>query len=300
MQDFRMRTFLTVCRTLSFTKAAEELHLTQPAVTQHIRFLETEYGVRLFARQGRKIQITAEGEILRKAALTMQHDELRLKDELQQVRNRRSYIFGATLSVAEYMLLGDLPRFIGYHPDDRIEMVTANTTELLDRLDAGRIDFAIVEGDFPKDEYESLLYRTERYVAAGSPKTAERLRGAGFADLLGERLITREEGSGTRDILERELAQRGLAVSQFAHVIELGSIGLIKRLVEAGLGITFLYHAAVVREEREGTLAIIAIPGFELEHEINFIFRKDSIFREDYGRIFHEFRDDGERRFGDS
>lgn len=171
MQDFRMDTFLAVCKYMNYTKAASALSLTQPAVSQHIRYLENAYGVPLFEQSGKKIFLTEAGEILYRAALTMKHDEEHMKQRMLHTRIKtQNYSFGATLTVAEFMLLDDLKGFILSHPQSRIRMQVENTRELLRRLDSSEIDFAIVEGDFPRDEYEFLPYKTEQYIAVASPR----------------------------------------------------------------------------------------------------------------------------------
>ena len=146
MQDFRMETFLAVCKYMNFTKAANALNLTQPAVSQHIHYLENAYGVPLFEQSGKKIFLTEAGEILCRAALTMKHDEEHMKQRMLNTRIKtQNYSFGVTLTVAEFMLLDDLKSFILSHPDSRIRMQVENTRELLRRLDSSEIDFAIVE-----------------------------------------------------------------------------------------------------------------------------------------------------------
>ena len=173
MQDFRMETFLAVCKYMNFTKAANALNLTQPAVSQHIHYLENAYGVPLFEQSGKKIFLTEAGEILCRAALTMKHDEEHMKQRMLNTRIKtQNYSFGVTLTVAEFMLLDDLKSFILSHPDSRIRMQVENTRELLRRLDSSEIDFAIVEGDFPRDEYDFLPYKTEDYVAVAAPQKA--------------------------------------------------------------------------------------------------------------------------------
>ena len=104
-------------------------------------------------------------------------------------------------------------------------MEVGNTRELLSKLDAGELDFAVVEGEFPREEYEFLLYRKEPYVPVASRKKAEQYRNAEFRELLSERLILREPGSGTREILERELRRRGMTTDDFSQITELGISG---------------------------------------------------------------------------
>lgn len=290
MQDFRMETFLTVCKYMNYTKAAKDLNLTQPAVSQHIHFLEKCYGVKLFVQSGKKISLTPAGQILRQAALTMKNDEIHMKKRMQQAAGgTREYLFGATLSVAEFMIADDLERFIRNHPSCHIQMQVANTKVLLEKIDSGEIDFAIVEGEFPREEYDYILYGREEYVAAGNAEKARRYANMEFEDLLEEQLILRERGSGTREILENILRDRGIVVSQFANVMELGNIGIIQEMVRAGLGITFFYRATIKKEEN--ILKIIRLKDFEMIHDIMFVFRKNSIFKSDYEKIYHELKE---------
>ena len=250
MLDFRVETFLAVCRHMNFTRAARELSITQPAVSHHIRYLEQAYGAALFRHNGKRLQLTEAGEILRRTLLTMKHDEQHLQKRMQQAATgTRDYSFGATLSVAEFMLNEALGRFLHLHPDSRIRMQVADTKVLLSKLDSGELDFAVVEGDFPKAEYDFFVFGTEEYVAAAAPDKAARYRGRQLTQMLDEPLLLREEGSGTRVILEYYLKERGLAAADFARTVEIGNIGAIKTLLKSGYGVSFLYRAAIRPEE---------------------------------------------------
>ena len=291
MLDFRVETFLAVCRHMNFTKAARELSITQPAVSHHIRYLEQVYGAALFRHNGKRLQLTEAGEILRRTLLTMKHDEQHLQKRMQQAATgTRDYSFGATLSVAEFILNEALGRFLHLHPDSRIRMQVADTKVLLSKLDSGELDFAVVEGDFPKAEYDFFVFGTEEYVAAAAPDKAARYRGRQLTQLLGEPLLLREEGSGTRVILEYYLKERGLAAADFARTVEIGNIGAIKTLLKSGYGVSFLYRAAIRPEEAAGTLGVIELSDFQLRHDIMFLFPKNSNFRADYTTIFQELR----------
>ncbi len=115
----------------------------------------------------------------------MKHDEQHLQKRMQQAASgTRDYSFGATLSVAEFMINEALGRFLQLHPDSHIQMQVADTKVLLSKLDSGELDFAVVEGDFPKAEYDFFVFGTEEYVAAGDPEKAARYRGRRLTDLL--------------------------------------------------------------------------------------------------------------------
>ena len=270
MLDFRVETFLAVCRHMNFTKAARELNITQPAVSHHIHYLERAYGTALFQHNGKRLQLTEAGEILRRTLLTMKHDEQHLQKRMQQAASgTRDYSFGATLSVAEFMINEALGRFLQLHPDSHIQMQVADTKVLLSKLDSGELDFAVVEGDFPKAEYDFFVFGTEEYVAAGDPEKAARYRGRRLTDLLVEPLLLREEGSGTRAILENGLQQMGCSVSAFAACAYISSFKVIKELVRQGAGISFLYQAVV---QNETELAQFSCPPLTGSHELNVVF----------------------------
>ena len=193
MLDFRVDTFLAVCRCMSFTRAADALHITQPAVSQHIRALEAQYGARFFSFEGKKLALTDAGRLFLRTATTMRHDAQHLRDALGSLSGGgRRLVFGATLTIGEYIMPAPLARLLAAEPDVRLRMIVANTAELLRELDRGDIDFAIVEGFFEKSEYDSLPYLTERYVAVCAPDYRFRQPVHTLEDLLGERLLTRE------------------------------------------------------------------------------------------------------------
>ena len=285
MQDFRMETFLTVCETMNFTKAAAILNLTQPAVSQHIHFLEEAYEIKLFSYQGKRIFLTEAGEILRNFALTLKHDEIHLKNKLiSTLVPKKEFIFGATLTVAEFILPQKIKSFLSRTGGSQIQMRVRNTHELLRELDSGEIDFAVIEGYFPKEEYDYITYSVEPYIAICSPEDYERLE-----DLLNETLILREDGSGTREILQVFLTGKNLSFSDFKNRMIIENIGAIKKLTADGCGISFLYEKAVEPELKAGILKKLDLSEFSLSHEVMFIFRKNSLFKTDYEKFYNYF-----------
>ncbi|HIZ83021.1 MAG TPA: LysR family transcriptional regulator [Firmicutes bacterium] len=287
MLDFRMETFLTVCQTMHFTRAAELLHITQPAVSQHIRALEQEYGAALFLHEGKKLRLTEAGRLLWSAALTMRQDARLVKEQIGRLTGgQENLTFGATLTVGEFAMPRPLAAYLRRHPESRIQMQVADTKELLGKIDRGEIDFAIVEGFFPQSEYDSLVYSTEKFIPVCGRDYAFRRRVCRVEDLLEERLLVREEGSGTRHILETYLEGRNLRIADFSRRAEIGSIAAIKSLAAAGCGVTFLYEAAVRRELAEGSLQKIPLDDFAVHHDFSFIWRKNSLFAHRYKEIF--------------
>ncbi len=289
MQDFRMETFLTVCRNMNYTKAAEELCITQPAVSQHIRHLEEYYGTKLFISEGKKMRLTEAGKLLLSAGITMKHDEYYLKEKMAEAANSRTnLVFGATLTIGEYVLPRKLNRYLTRNPDTVTRVTVGNTQELLSKIDAGELDFAMVEGYFSRKDYDYKIFSTERFVAVAASGYPFAKEPEIIEDLCSLPLIVREPGSGTREVLERVLEGKNMSLSDFNMQMEINNIQVIKKMVAGGHGITFLYRAAVEQEIQNGTLKEIKLKDFDASHDFYFVWRKDSIYASHYEELFRD------------
>ena len=286
MLDFRMDTFLALCRTMNYTRAAEELNITQPAVTQHIQYLQRHYGVKLFQYRDKHLFLTEAGAALRSAALTMEHDERELMEHLPLLQKGMQHLrLGATLTVGEYALPPHLGRYMKRHPDVALHLVVGSTRRLLEGLNRGELDAAVVEGYFAKREYDAIRWSMEPYVCVCAAGSA--LEGPmELEDLFTQTLILRDPESGTREILERALLERNFQLSDFRRVVEINDLTVIKQLVEQNCGITFLYRRAVERELEEGQLRQVFLRGWEVQHEFTFLRRKGSVFEQNYRRLY--------------
>lgn len=293
MQDFRVQTFLTVCRTMNYTRAAEELSITQPAVSQHIAHVEKEYGAALFTYRNKKLALTEAGELLRDALATMAHDEQLLRQRVRgaAVGSRVELAVGMTLTAGEYRVAGPLADYLARHPELQATVRSGGTSELLALLDAGEIDCAFVEGFFDKNVYAWDTFRTERLVCVCAACHVFEVEPKRVEDLFGERLIIREKGSGTRAVLEHALAAQNLTVDGFESASVVESLDVIKIFVEHDLGVTFLYEAAIQRELAAGTVQVVELEGAPIEHDIAFIRLKDSVFEEEFERLFDDLAD---------
>lgn len=291
MIDFRIDTFITVCNYMNYTRAAETLHITQPAVTQHIQYLENIYQTKLFCYHKKKISLTETGQMLLDAATTMKHDEQYLKKAiLQKHKSRLQLNFGVSLTVGEYLIPKKVAAYAKEHNDTPIRMLVDSTKELLEALNKGGIDFAIVEGNFPKNEYDSEVFGKEELIAVCSSRYPDFKWQASLKDLLKETIIVREKRSGGREILERSLEGKNLTLSDFHNVMEASNIQAIKTFVEEGCGIAFLYATAAEQEIAAGRLRRIMLKDFQLWHDIMFIWRKGSIFAERYLDLYNTLK----------
>lgn len=286
MLDFRIDTFLTVCQTMNFTEAARLLHITQPAVSQHIHALEKQYGARFFASQGKRIYLTEAGQIFWQTANAMQHDVRHLQEEISRISGQLCLNFGVTLTIGEYIMPQPLLRLMKERPDIRIRMIVENTDVLMKLLNEGNIDFAIIEGYYSQQSYSGITYRSERFIPVCAADYRFTKPVTELRDLLSECLFLREEGSGTRKVLEHSLMEHNLLLKDFPRLMELGNLGLIKSMVSEGMGITFIYESVVKKELEDGVLREIPLEDFPVYHDFTFLWQKGSVFDDYYREVF--------------
>lgn len=290
MIDDRIRTFLEVCQTMNYTRAADKLHLTQPAVSQHIRWLEKEYDAKLFQMQGKKLLLTRQGELLKEMATAVYVDDLKIHKLIQDSKRQRQTLHvGATLTIGEYLMPEVLERYLLENPDTDISMYVKNTESLLMMLQEGSIDFAVIEGYFDKKSYGYHKISDEKYIGVCGAGCGRRRQALRLEELFEERLIIREEGSGTREIFCRYLREHNYDVNSFKHRLEASNMGAVKAMVMKNMGITFLYERAVEKEIAEGRLFPLKITDFQIQREFYFVYLKDSIFNEKYDTILKYF-----------
>ncbi|WP_249029836.1 LysR family transcriptional regulator [Tannockella kyphosi] len=291
MLDFRIDTFIAVCKHMNFTHAAQELNITQPAVSQHIKYLQEVYGVDLFEHHGKKIFLTKSGSYLLSIVTTMKHDDLFLREKIKEKEIQRMS-FGTTLTVGQYLLTDKMIRFVKQHEDVTLSMQVFNTAILLEKIDSGQIDFAMIEGNFNKQEYDYLVYNQQPFVAVCSKEFPLLYDEYTIEQLFQERVILREAGSGNRDILERYLKERNYTLDEFENHIEINNIQAIIRFVQSNCGISFVYRKTIEKELKSKTIKEIPIKDFPIEHNISLVWRKNSVFAPTYQTIFKELKKD--------
>ena len=275
---------------MNYTRAAKKLHITQPAVSQHIAALEEFYHVKLFQKEGRRITLTREGRMLQDAFLQMENFELGIQKHMDWMANKRQNLrFGVTLTVGEFMITKQLCHYLNTYPDAEVSVHVANTRSLLAALQRNQIDFAILEGDYLPEKYDGCSYLKDAFIPICGADYVFETPPQTIADLTRERVIVRERGSGTRTILEASLKQRGLQLSDFHSRIEIGNMFTIKELVRNCCGITFLYRNAVEPELESGEIRQIALEDYDVKHEISTVWKKGSPYQEELRGIMREF-----------
>ena len=275
MSDFRLRVFAAVARHLSFTKAGQELFVSQPAVTKHIRELEAQYGQRLLERTGGKVLLTEAGRLLLGhaevvAASAQQLDEqlLALRDPTEAAGRLR---LGASTTLSQYVLPGWLPAFQARYAQVQLTLHNANSERIADALLRGELDLGFVEGRTKNRDlhYELLLpdelVAVRRATAAGPPAAPQPL-----AEALASPLVLRERGSGTLEVLELALRERKIKLGDLPVACYLDSTEAIKSYLEAApAALGFVSRQALKRELAAGLLELVPIAGLELARQFD-------------------------------
>ncbi|MCG6871499.1 MAG: LysR family transcriptional regulator [Gammaproteobacteria bacterium] len=262
MADRRLQVFHTVARLLSFTKAAESLHMTQPAVTFQIRQLEEFFNTRLFDRTHNKISLTEAGE----KVFAYSERIIGLYNEMDNEVRRLTgdviglLVIGASTTIAEYVLPGILGEFQSRFSDVKLRLSVSNSVGVVQMVENNEVDVGIVESPVTNKNLAIRVCWQDQLKLVCHPKHefAGRKR-VKVADLEGQTFISREEGSGTRAFIEAYLKDGGLSSSDMRHIMEFGSPESIKSAVEAGLGISIISSATLSKELKLGTLAAVEL-----------------------------------------
>lgn len=267
MIDTRLETFLTLCRLMNYRKTAEALNMTQPAVTQHIHYLENLYHCKLFLYDRKALHMTEEAKMLKIYAENVLYQEKKLKSALCE-KNGIHLAIGATKTIGEYVIADHIASFL-QSPQNHISVNVDNTENLLLSLQNGEIDFALIEGFFDRMQYASKLYRKEPFVGLCGVHHPFANQTVSPDDIFKEHLILRETGSGTRKILEQLLAEHNHTVTEFSKITTVSNFGLITALLEKGIGITFAYRAV---GERNPELAEFRVQDWNIAREFNYVY----------------------------
>ncbi|NVO33350.1 LysR substrate-binding domain-containing protein [Hymenobacter lapidiphilus] len=271
MPDFRLQVFQAVARHLSFTKAARDLYISQPAVTKHVRELESAYQQRLFERRGNRISLTAAGALLLAHAddITARHEQL--AEQLRSLRGEAAgrLRLGASTTLAQYELPALLPGFQARYPQIELTLLNANSEQIASALLAGQLDLGFVEGRAKSRDlhYEPLLadelVAVRRATPAGPPPAPLPL-----AEALAHPLVLRERGSGTLEVLEFALREQKIRLADLRVIFYFDNTEAIKTYLEAAPeALGFVSRRALTRELAAGRLELVPITGLHLPRQ---------------------------------
>ena len=284
MFDYRIDTFLMAAKTLNFTTAAKLLHITQPAVSMHIHQLEKEYQTTFFEQKGKQLYLTENGKMLFQIASRMKNDDHHMRQHFLKQETITELNFGTTLTISDYCISSSLKRLWKKYPHLHLRLIVGNTATLLDKINQGILDFAIVEGYFSKELYDSIDFETQEYIPICHPQHCFQREAGCLHDLADEPLLIREEGSGTREFLERILSFNAMTLQDFQNVGEIGSLNTLKQCVMADMGISFVYRPVAAKEIAAGKLRQIMIRE-KFYHTFSCVWSKTSMFAKQYQGI---------------
>ncbi|GAC1402364.1 MAG: LysR family transcriptional regulator [Ktedonobacteraceae bacterium] len=256
--------FRAVAQHLSYTHAAEQLYLSQPAVSQQVKALERQLGLRLFARQGRGIILTPAGQELlhhAKRLLTLFAGIVPVVQQIHQIE-RGSVFIGSSTSAGTYIVPALLGAFHAHYPGIHITLTVVNRYAIEEYLLSHHIDLVVMSQIEHQERFIiEHLAPYELAVVANPFHPLVKRKGLTLSDLQEETLLLREQGAGTRHDTEQYLEKEGVALR---GNLELGSIEAIKESVIAGLGISVLALDSLVHEIARGDLVVLDVKGFPL------------------------------------
>ncbi len=276
MADRRLQVFHTVARLLSFTKAAESLHMTQPAVTFQVRQLEEHFNTRLFDRTHNRISLTDAGRQVFSYADRIFELYAEMENAVRTITGEISgaLTIGASTTIAEYMLPTLLGDFKERYPDVTIHLKVSNSEGIVSMVENNAIDLGVVEAPVSNKNLVVENCKRDQLVAILPPGHA--LAGAEqltFARLLEYPFICREEGSGTREVISDYLGQLPQCHAVLKIAMELGSPEAVKGAVEAGMGVSVVSRATIQKELRLGTLVAVNLDP-PLDRPFSFVHQK--------------------------
>lgn len=278
MNLYHLNTFLEVARSQSFSRAADELHLTQPTVSSGVGELERSLDVKLFNRSGRSISLTMEGRLLLSYAEQI-HD---LTTEAQDRIHRRdvepgeSFRFGAVDAAVIYLLPEVFETYHTRFPQVDISVQVDASRFLVDDLLRGRSEFGVITLPFIHPKIDTLtLHEDALALVVGSGHTLAGRKRVKLEEVARETLILFHEGSVSRKPVDEHLAEAGLSPRR---VMEMSSPEAMRKLVEAGVGVSFLPSMTVRESVEAGTLKELSVVGVRMKRRIGLAWRKGRYF----------------------
>lgn len=273
LENFRLKVFRTVAAHLSFRRAAEQLFLTQPAVTLQIKALEDDLGVRLFDRAAGRVSLTRQGQLLLDYAERIARLASEAQESLAADAGQLSgeLLLGVSTTIAQYVLPRLMGAFLSENPRVQLSLRSGNTDEIVQLLLSGTISIGLIEGPSRHRElHVEPFMEDELVLIARADLECDRLS---RRELVAQNLLLREQGSGSRRVVEAALEKAGCRLKSFRSVLDLDSTESIKSAVEAGLGIGFVSRWGVNKELELGTLKIVDVPGLRIGRHFSLLTR---------------------------
>ncbi|MDF2963150.1 MAG: LysR family transcriptional regulator [Paenibacillus sp.] len=276
----QLHIFYTVAEKGSFSHAAQALHMTQPAVTMQVQSLEDYFGTKLFHRSTKKIELSEAGRTLlpfaKRSIDLMKETDISMSKFTHMLEGRLH--LGASMTVGEYILPRLLGPFGKEYPNISVSMKVINTRQILDEVLNHQLNFGLVEAeiDHPDVHIEAVM-NDELVLIVPRDHPLALQTNVTMDEVLQYPFVLREQGSGTRRVMEEELAREGFDPAAMKIVMELGSTGAVKSAVEAGLGISILSQSSLKHEAALGVLSLKKIEGIRFSRSFYAIYLNSTI-----------------------
>lgn len=280
MEDHKLKVFCTVAETKSFSKTSEIIHLTQPAVSLQIQALEEIYETKLFDRSSSFINLTPSGEILYKYAKDILNLYAEAEKEIGKITGliKGSITIGASTTIGNYVLPTLIADFRKKHPKIKINVFIGNTKRIVDLLNSGGVDIGLVEGETLKHKMKTDPIITDELTFIVPPfHPWAKKKVVSILEVTKEPFILREEGSGTRQMIEKYLSSHGINTGDMRIALVLGSTESIKEAVESGMGISIVSKWAARKEVKYGSLKLITPKEEKILRNFSLIRQKSAV-----------------------
>jgi DNA-binding transcriptional LysR family regulator len=271
----RIKVFQAVSAHLSFSRAAEELSISQPGVTFHIKGLEREYGADLFERVGKRLYLTDAGRTLAAYAQRMSILEEEARVAMEELKGLQSglLVIGASATIGIYLVPEVVGEFRKRHPGIKVSLRVGNKRHTIERLLRNELDFGLVAGPVEDPVLMAEPYLEDELVVIVSPQHRFAREPQVYpGELRRETFLVREPGSGTQELMEERLQQLGIDP---ADTMQLGSTEAIKQAVTANLGISIASRYSVEAELESGRLCTANVPTLKLHRQLLLLHHKD-------------------------
>lgn len=293
MLNSKLETLLKVYELKSFTRAAEQLSMTQPAVSLQVKQLEHELNVRIFNRSRGELSLTSEGEIVLKYAKRI---KMLYKNMEQRIDDERKHVTRLTVGIthtAESNLVAEvLAKYCSNNEGVSIKIISDTIKNLYEKLKTYEIDLAIVEGKLIDPDFNSLLLDTDCLVLVVSNNNSLAAKNmVTINELKREKMILRLPNSGTRNLFISHLESQNMSIDEFNVILEVDNIATIKDLIRRDFGVSILAKSACLDELRKGKITVLPVENLSMVREINIVYHRDfehADMLQDITRLYNE------------
>ncbi len=268
--DFRLTVFITVARTLSFTRSAAVLNVSQPAISKHIKELESDFGEALFNRRGSSISLTPKGSEI----IPLVEQVLERYSALDSAIKREAHDFegvlhiGASTTIAQYLLPEILAKFNTHYPNIRLSVITANSDEIVKTLQRKEIETALIEDDHTTPSVHYTPFADDQIVLVSTNRHTQSLTAEQIKQIP---LIIREEGSGTLSVILSALRREGITRRELNIKMQLGSSEAILRYVRSSRAYAFVSTRVAQEYVQRGELVVNEVQGLSITRQFRHV-----------------------------